>query len=66
MSPGQLPEKVYLGDAVYAEVMDWGDIVLTTEDGNNHRIVLEPQIVHAFELYLGRVKEAFRQEDDPK
>jgi len=47
--------RIYLGDAVYAEVDDCGDLVLTTEDGirATNRIVLEPQVLRALFEYLG-------------
>jgi len=48
-------EKIYLGDAVYAKVDDWGNLVLTTEDGirATNRIVLELQVLQALFEYLG-------------
>ena len=33
--------KRYLGDAVMAELDQFGDLVLTTDDSNAHRIVLD-------------------------
>lgn len=38
--------KTYLGDAVYLEINDLHDVILTTSDGVNitNRIVLEPEI----------------------
>ena len=46
-------DKIYLGDAVYAE-FDGHDITLTTEDGINttNTIILEPTVVDAFVEYL--------------
>ncbi len=48
------PIKEYIGDAVYAELNDYGDIVLTTEDGIRvtNRIVLEPQVMKGFIDFL--------------
>ncbi len=42
-------QKVYLGDAVYAETDRFGALVLTTEDGirATNRIVLEPEALRA-------------------
>lgn len=39
-------KKVYVGDAVYAAIDEYGDIILTTEDGYRatNRIVLEPEV----------------------
>lgn len=36
--------KTYLSDGAYAEIDQWGDVVLTTEDGRSvqNRVVLEP------------------------
>lgn len=43
--------KHYLGDAVYLQLMPWGDIVLTTSDGltDTNRIVLEPGVYEAMQ-----------------
>ena len=48
-------DKTYLGDAVYAEVDNWGRLVLTTEDGirATNRIVLEPEELRTLFEYLG-------------
>ena len=53
-------EKEYLGDAVYARIDKFGDLVLTTEDGMRatNTIILEPQIIQALDVYL----EAYRGE----
>jgi len=39
--------KRYLGDGVYAQIEDYGDLILTTEDGVRvtNRIVLEPAVL---------------------
>jgi hypothetical protein len=49
-------QKEYLGDAVYAEFDRFGRIILTTEDGISvtNRIVLEPEVLAAFEDYVRR------------
>jgi hypothetical protein len=38
--------KEYIGDAVYVELDEFGDIILTTEDGIRvtNRVVLEPGV----------------------
>ena len=50
-------DKVYLGDAVYAEFDDFG-VVLTTEDGVSvtNKIVLEPEVIRAFEKYVENLR----------
>ena len=49
-----MSSKVYLGDAVYVEVDEFGALVLTTEDGirATNRIVLEPEVLAALRQYL--------------
>lgn len=44
-----VPPRTYLGDAVYAELDEWGCIILTTENGLSvtNRIVLEPHVMDA-------------------
>jgi len=39
--------KRYLGDGVYAQIEDYGDLILTTENGVRvtNRIVLEPAVL---------------------
>lgn len=51
-------QKVYLGDAVYAD-FDGYHIVLTTEDGISitNRICLDPGVVEAFNRYLKKFDE---------
>jgi hypothetical protein len=53
--PTQIPEKDYLGDAVYAAVED-GMIVLTTEDGigPSNRIYLDPAVYRSLRRYAKR------------
>lgn len=49
--------KRYIGDGVYAE-FDGYSIVLTTENGVSvsNRIVLEPEVMHAFRAFLEDTK----------
>jgi hypothetical protein len=49
--------KAYLGDGVYAD-FDGFAVVLTTEDGISvqNRIVLEPEVIAAFEAYVARLR----------
>lgn len=46
--------KTYLGDGVYADLNDAGQIVLTTEDGISiqNEIFLEPEVVQALLRFL--------------
>lgn len=48
--------KTYLGDSVYADTDADGRIVLTTENGlprdPSNKIVLEPEVLSAFWLWL--------------
>jgi hypothetical protein len=48
--------KTYLGDSVYADTDADGRIVLTTENGYvddpRNKIVLEPEVLSAFWLWL--------------
>ena len=48
--------KVYLGDAVYAELDQWRGLVLTTEDGirATNTIVLEPEVMQALLAFWKR------------
>jgi len=47
-------EKTYLGDGVYIEQNDFGQVVLTTSDGlsDTNTIYLEPEVVRAMEEWL--------------
>ncbi|KKM66776.1 hypothetical protein LCGC14_1477840 [marine sediment metagenome] len=51
-------KKAYIGDAVYIDFDGFG-IVLTTEDGyqTTNRIVLEPEVLSAFERWVVELKE---------
>ncbi|HEU4344766.1 MAG TPA: hypothetical protein VFU31_24725 [Candidatus Binatia bacterium] len=48
--------KVYLGDSVYADINDYGQIVLTTENGYpddpRNVIYLEPEVYAALKRYV--------------
>jgi hypothetical protein len=48
--------KTYLGDSVYADTDELGRVVFTTENGYaddpRNRIVLEPEVLSAFWLWL--------------
>lgn len=50
----KVKRKVYLGDAVYAQVDDIGRLVLTTEDGirATNTIVLEPEVLANLAAYI--------------
>ena len=49
-------KKTYIGDGVYAELTQGGDIILRTgEEGfDGQQIVLEPQVWDALVAFLGR------------
>jgi hypothetical protein len=47
--------KEDLGDAVMVEFDGYG-LWLTTDDGNNQRIYLEPEVYHALTRYVERLK----------
>lgn len=50
------PAADYLGDGVYADVSEYGELLLTTEDGVHvsNRIVLEVPVVRALLRYIER------------
>lgn len=50
--------KEYLGDAVYAEFDQYGDLVLTTSDGerDTNRIVLEPFVLQALAVFVSNTR----------
>lgn len=50
-----MKDKEYLGDSVYAEINDAGQIVLTTENGMDasNTIYLEPEVMRALIEYVG-------------
>lgn len=58
----QLKRKQYLGDAVYV-VFDGYHVVLTTEDGERttNSIYIEPEVLHAFELYVKGLREGIEK-----
>ncbi len=55
-----MKKKTYLGDGCYVEQDEFGDIVLTTENGVEvtNRIVLEPEVYTALIAYVERLKAA--------
>lgn len=50
----QVSPREYLGDAVYAS-FDGYHIWLTTGDGNNQRIALEPGVYFSLRQYAKRI-----------
>jgi hypothetical protein len=54
-----MPNKVYLGDSVYAEMDSYGRLVLTTWNGYpddpRNKIILEPEVIEALQLYLRKL-----------
>jgi hypothetical protein len=51
--------KTYLGDAVYLALDEFGNVVLTTEDGiqATNTIVLEPEVCVALCNYIEGLRE---------
>jgi hypothetical protein len=51
--------KEYLGDSVYAELTKYGEIILTTDngDGPNNTIILESDTIWALNKFLLKVKQ---------
>lgn len=52
--PERSPRADYIGDGVYVDIDEYGDVILTTEDGISvqNRVVLEPAVLGAFQRYL--------------
>jgi len=52
-------KKFYLGDSVYMQVDEHGDVVLTTENGSlrdpSNKIILEPEVARELMRYLLRL-----------
>ena len=57
-----IPEKRYIGDAVYVQ-FDGYHVVLTTSDGirNTNTISLEPSVITSFEEYMEDLRKAFKE-----
>lgn len=56
--------KTYLGDGVYVDYNDAGQLVLTTEDGiaATNTIYLEPEVWRSLRGYVDRLKEVLSEE----
>ena len=52
--------KEYLGDSVYAEFTGYGEIILTTDngDGTSNTIILESDTIWALKKFLLKVQNA--------
>ncbi len=50
--------KIYIGDSVYAEVVDGFNLILSTQEGVivSNKIVLEPRVLQALLDYIKRQK----------
>lgn len=52
--------KEYLGDSVYIEMTNWGEFILTTENGlptdPSNRIFLEHEVTNRLLDYIKRMK----------
>ena len=50
------PRKVYLGDSIYAQINEYGSLVLTTENGlpsdPSNKIFLEPEVYEALKIFI--------------
>lgn len=51
-----MENKIYIGDSVYIERKEFGDITLTTENGLtvSNTIVMEPEVLQSFLDVLDR------------
>jgi len=60
---GFVVEKGYIGDGVYVEMDQYGDLVLTTEDGISvtNRIILEPGVWRALVMYAEHAQRAGKE-----
>lgn len=60
-------EKTYLGDGVYAH-FDGYSVVLETHNGicATNTIILEPEVVIAYQKYLERLSEKLKNEKDAR
>lgn len=49
--------KDYLGDSVYADISEYGELVLTTENGveASNKIIMEPEVLNNMFRYLQRM-----------
>lgn len=54
--------KFYLGDSVYAEFLEYGDLQLTTENGRqddpSNTIILEPEVLERLMEFIKATKRA--------
>ena len=60
--------KTYLGDGAYARVDEFGDMVLTTENGISvqNRVVLEPMVVQLLERFIAQTRRSPDTDGDSK
>jgi len=58
-----MDDKIYIGDAVYVERVEGGNIRLTTENGiqASNVIVMEPAVLDNFENVLKRWREDVKE-----
>jgi len=51
-------QKTYLGDGVYVDLTEWGEIILTTEDGlqETNKVLMDGSVLANFEEYLKEVR----------
>ncbi len=55
-------EKIYIGDGCYAELDEFGAIILTTSNGvrDTNRIVLDPEVYTVLVRYVNRYSASMR------
>ena len=55
--------KIYLGDAVYADLTEYGEVILTTEDGiqKTNVIVMDGSVLAHFEMWLKEIRNGYNQ-----
>jgi hypothetical protein len=58
-----MANKTYLGDSVYAEVVNDGMIVLTTENGigPSNIIYLDPEVIVALQKFIQQFADTHKQ-----
>jgi hypothetical protein len=61
-----MDSREYLGDSVYVRMDEWGVVTMTTENGYpddpRNTIIMEPEVVRAFQRWHARMMEKARQE----
>ena len=60
--------KEYLGDGVYIDRTEYGEVVLTTEDGTRatNTIIMDGSVLANFEEYLRSIRKDKNAEDQTR